>query len=68
MRAEEHKKHDQQITNCGSWKALLKEEEKFSGSNKSWQCRCWELHDRKSSDILSKITLVVTLRDRKSVV
>lgn len=35
MRAGECKEHEQGIVNGASWKALLKDEQKFAGSNES---------------------------------
>ena len=62
MRAEERQEHEQGITNCWS----LKDEWKFGRGNESWHSRCWELLDRKPSDILSRVTLAVTLRKSES--
>lgn len=50
MRAGECKEHDQGIINGASWKALLKDERKFAGSNESWHSRQWRLQVRKPSE------------------
>ena len=55
MKSGKYKEPDQGITNCRSWKALLKNEWKFAGSSKDRRSWCRGLHDRIPRD--RKVTL-----------